>query len=540
MSKLLPRNSNHPPIMTIGKSPNVIRCLQPPSSRRFLSSLLGAEQLPSIAPKPSINVKHIRQNPERYADNCIARNYKDQAANPSKIVRLFDEWKELQRQGRGFREKNNEIRTKLSHAKTFSGREANDNADEHPRESYLEEARVLKQQIGVIESKEEQFTDEIDRLAAELPNLTSSETPSGREPKVIGYINDQLEFDGSSSGRLWRNHVQIGHDFDLLDLAGAATTTGWGWYYLKNEAALLEQALVQYALSVAIKHGFVVVSPPSMVYSHIAAACGFRPRDQSGEQQVYAIQQSEKYQGTAKPDHSLAGTAEIPFASLKANSMMEEADLPLRIVGSSRCFRAEAGARGVETKGLYRVHEFTKVEMFGWTLPGAETELFDLMLTVQTEILQNLGLHCRILEMPAFDLGASAIRKRDIEAFFPSRRDKDAGWGEVTSVSICTDYQTRRLATRVRSSSGSGGSSSEAAMASSTSSKSTSTSLSQGKTDFPSTVNGTAVAVPRIVAALLENGWREEEGWVVVPEVLWPWMHGVEVIKKKRHSADKD
>lgn len=501
--------------MTLGKkTPNFRRFLQPSSRRCFVSSLPGSEQLPSIAPKPSINIKHIRQNPERYADNCIARNYKDRAANPSKIVRLFDDWKELQRQGRGLREKNNDIRTKLSHAKTFSGREANDHADDHPRESHLEQARVLKQQIGEIESREEQLVDEIDRLAAELPNLTSSETPSGREPKVVGYINEHLELVNSSSSRTWRNHVQIGNDLDLLDFAGAATTTGWGWYYLKNQAALLEQALVQYALSVAIKHGFMIVSPPSMVYSHIAAACGFRPRDQSGEHQVYAIQQSEKHQGTSKPDHSLAGTAEIPFASLKANSTIEVADLPLRIVGSSRCYRAEAGARGVETKGLYRVHEFTKVELFGWTLPGAETELFDSMLAIQTEILQALGLHCRILEMPAFDLGASAVRKRDIEAYFPSRRDKDAGWGEVTSASICTDYQTRRLATRMRSDAPQNG--------------------SHGKTDFPFTVNGTAVAVPRIIAALLENGWREKEGWVVLPEVLRPWMDGVEVIKKRR------
>jgi seryl-tRNA synthetase len=136
------------------------------------------------------------------------------------------------------------------------------------------------------------------------------------------------------------------------------------------------------------------------------------------------------------------------------------------------------------------------------------------MVAIQTEILQNLGLHCRVLEMPAFDLGASAVRKQDIEAYFPSRRDKDAGWGEVTSVSICTDYQTRRLATRVRT---------DASMG-----------ASQGKLDFPSTVNGTAVAVPRIIAALLENGWREKEGCVVVPEVLWPWMHGVKIIKKRR------
>lgn len=485
------------------------------SNRRgFSLSALHFDAIPSNAPKSAINIKHIRQNPDLYSQNCVNRNYRAQSDNPFKIVKLFDEWKNLQRGGRGLREKNNDIRTKLSHAKTFSGRDANDNADSFPRESHLEEARVLKRQIGQIEAQEEHLINEMESLAADIPNLTSNETPLGQEPKVLGYINDHPAPSSSTFDHTWRNHVHIGNDLDLLDFAGAATTSGWGWYYLKNEAALLEQALIQYALSIARKHGFVVVSPPSMVYSHIAGACGFRPRDQNEEQQVYTIQQSEKYEGKGKPDLSLAGTAEIPFASLKANSTMDETDLPLKIVGSSRCYRAEAGARGLETKGLYRVHEFTKVEMFAWTLPGSEVELFEQMVAIQKEILGNLGLHCRILEVAAEDLGASAVRKQDIEAYFPSRREKDNGWGEVTSASICTDYQTRRLATRVRND--------------------TSNNLSQGKTDFPSTINGTAVAIPRVIAALLENGWQHKESCVAVPEVLWPWMHGVEVIRKRR------
>lgn len=496
---------------------------------QFTTSTSRHEPLSSIAPKPTIDIKHIRQNPELYSQNCIDRNYKSQSESPFKIVKLFDEWRTLQRSGRGLREKNNEIRTKLSHAKTFSGREADDKADDHPRESHLEEARELKQQIGQIEAKEELLTEEIHHLAAELPNLTSQETPVGRDPKIIGYINDHPESTSSSSDRIWRNHVHIGNVLGLLNFAGAATTSGWGWYYLENEAALLEQALIQYALSVAMKHGFMVVSPPSIVYSHISSACGFRPRDLSGEQQVYTMQQSEKHHGTGKSDLSLAGTAEIPFASMKANTTLEETELPLRVVGSSRCYRAEAGARGVETKGLYRVHEFSKVEMFGWTLPDKEVELFDSMLSIQKEILQNLGLHCRILEMPSTDLGASAVRKQDIEAYFPSRREKHDGWGEVTSASICTDYQSRRLATRFRSSHNNSD-------ASSTSSAANSSTLTHvgNKTDFPSTVNGTALAVPRIIAALLELNWNEKDSTVAVPAVLAPWMHGIDIIKKRR------
>lgn len=470
------------------------------------------ESLPSIAPRPSLNIKHIRQNPELYSQNCLERNYKAQSDSPFKIVKLFKKWLLSQKSTRGLREKSNAIRTQLSHSRTFSGIEGEAQDGQGKQKTLLvEEAQDLKKQLSAIEALEGQLNNEIEDLAAELPNLTSDQTPRGDEPKVLGYINEHSNPPSTSHDRIWRNHVHIGTEFDLLDFAGAATTSGWGWYYLKNEAALLEQALIQYAVRVAMQHGFTVVTPPSMVYSHIAAACGFRPRDQSGEQQVYDTQQSGRDQEKGKPSHSLAGTAEIPLAGMKADAAVDRADLPIQVVGPSRCYRAEAGARGVETKGLYRVHEFTKVEMFAWTAQGGEDEAFRSMLSIQQEILQNLGLHCRILEMPSTDLGASAVRKQDIEAFFPSRREKHGGWGEVTSTSICTDYQTRRLNTRVRNPAG-----------------------SQTKMDFPSTVNGTALAVPRVLAALLENGWDEKEVCVRIPEVLWPWMHGMQIIKKKR------
>ncbi|KLJ06979.1 seryl-tRNA synthetase [Blastomyces silverae] len=236
----------------------------------------------------------------------------------------------------------------------------------------------------------------------------------------------------------------------------------------------------------------------------------------------------------------------------------KESQLPMKMVGVSRCFRAEAGARGADTRGLYRVHEFTKVELFGWAMPDSPgedttskakpaangkseggavtaTTLFDDILALQTEILTALNLPCRVLEMPAHDLGASAARKQDIEVLFPSRMassnsssstenattsnvtsnndiDVESGWGEVTSASICTDYQTRRLGTRLKSDAGGGA----------------------GK--FPHTVNGTAMAVPRIIAALLEHGWDAKKGVVVLPEVLRTWMGGRGVIGGKEEG----
>lgn len=416
------------------------------------------------------------------------------------------------------REQNNHLRTKLAHSRTFSGQERDGVglSTVQDRESLLEEARQLKAQISDIEAGEARLSAEMDGLAVQLPNITGPDTPIGNEAKLLGCINDHPEPVPSASDRVWRSHVHIGQELELLDFAAASTTSGWGWYYLTNEAALLELALVQYALSVARERGWKMVSPPSIVYSHIAAACGFRPRDQNGEQQVYALQQTEKDKERGKPELSLAGTGEIPLAGMKANQVLEEEELPLKVVGVSRCYRAEAGSRGMDTKGLYRVHEFTKVEMFAWTLPDEpqagvshSKNVFAEMVEIQKDILEALGLHCRILEMPSTDLGASATRKQDIEAYFPSRREKDDGWGEVTSASICTDYQARRLGTRVR------------------------TDKFGRKLEWPHTVNGTAMAIPRVLAALLENGWDEKEMCVRIPVVLQPWMGGMEVIRKK-------
>lgn len=479
---------------------------------------------PSFAPKPTVDIRHIRNAPGLYEQNCLDRNYKSQAKHSWRILELHDQCQEQQKQTRKLREHNNAIRRQLVNAIARTDDAGVVDGPPLSREQLLEQAKQLKAQLAQVESKEKEMQDEIDRLALELPNLSSTYTPNGDVPEVIEYIGEHPAQLSSTSDRVWQSHVYVGSELDLLDFQASATTSGWGWYFLKNEAALLEQALIQYALSVAMKRGWRAVSPPSMVYSHIAAACGFQPRDQNEEQQIYAIAQPEK--DKAKPTLVLAGTAEIPIAGMKANTILEEADLPLKVIGASRCYRAEAGARGIDTKGLYRVHEFTKVEMFAWTMPDHTSDdhfaesstshsqlLFHEMVSIQKEILSSLNLHCRVLEMPATELGASATRKIDIEAFFPSRREKDRGWGEVTSASICTDYQSRRLATRVK------------------------TDRFGRKHEWPHTVNGTALAVPRVLAAIMEAGWDEQSSSMNIPEVLRPWMGGLERIVKKTQSS---
>ncbi|KAK5126122.1 hypothetical protein LTR85_011477 [Meristemomyces frigidus] len=461
---------------------------------------------PSFAPKPTLNLKHIRQNPGLYEQNCVDRNYAPYARNGWRILELHEKLVARQREVVELRQRNNVISKEL---KGGAG----------GKTALVEEAKALKGRLAEYEKHEKDAQEEMEQLALELPNLSSLSTPTGEHPELLGHING----DAPPANHSGKSHVEIGRELDILDFEASAITSGWGWYFLKNEAALLEQALIQYALSVAMRRGWQVMTPPSLVYSHIASACGFMPRDQNGETQIYSIGQQE---GAEKASLVLAGTAEIPFAGSQANKTLSESDLPLKAIGPSRSYRAEAGARGVDTKGLYRVHEFTKVEMFAWATPptpdsggfgdGDEAQqtqaelVFDEMISLQKEILSSLGLHARILEMPTTDLGASATRKIDIEAFFPSRTSIDDGYGEVTSASICTDYQARRLNTKVR--------------------------LEKGdvKSAFTHTVNGTAMAVPRVLAALLENGWEEKTRSVRVPEVLRRWMPGeIERIRPK-------
>ncbi|KAH7396543.1 seryl-tRNA synthetase [Phaeosphaeria sp. MPI-PUGE-AT-0046c] len=470
---------------------------------------------PSFAPKPTVDIKHIRQNPGLYEQNCIDRNYAAHSKSSWRIIELHEQWQASQQNARSLRERNNRIKAQMAQAAARM-KEAGGAQDAPARQGIIGQAKELKAELAAIEAQETQLQEEIEGLAQDLPNLSSVHTPVGADAEVVGYINEHLSPAKANLDRAYKSHIDVGQELGILDFSGAAQTSGWGWYFLVGDGAMLEQALVQYALSVARKKGWKPVAPPSLVYSHIASACGFQPRDQNGEQQVYAIEQPEK--DKSKPQLALAGTAEIPLAGMKANQVIEGSELPLKTVGVSRCYRAEAGARGADTKGLYRVHEFTKVEMFAWTSPDnvgdehfaspsrADSEkIFEEMLSMQQEILEALGLHCRILEMPTTDLGASATRKRDIEAFFPSRRNKDEGWGEVTSTSMCTDYQSRRLQTRTRI---------------------------NGKLEFPHTLNGTALAVPRVLAAILENHWNESEGSVTIPEALRPFMGGQAKIQK--------
>ncbi|RMJ24033.1 seryl-trna synthetase [Aspergillus sp. HF37] len=483
-----------------------------PARRPFTSSSICREVIrPATAPKPTPEVKHIRQHADLYVQNCLDRNYPSHAEYPPRIQQLSDESRRLDQDLRAPRSRIKQLEqtiAKLARQNAQQQPEAGTGSNEELAR-LRSEAQQLKDESQAMTSRKSTCADEIYRLALSLPNLSSSDTPVGHDPRLVNYLNFDPENPPEWAARpdpAGRSHVNIGTSLSLLDFTSSSTSTGWG--------------------CVARRHGWKPVSPPSIVYSYIAEACGFQPRDQHNEQQIWTIEQSDK--DKSKPPRSLAGTAEIPLAAMYAGRDIPAAELPIKLVGASRCYRAEAGSRGVDTKGLYRVHEFTKVELFGWSdAPESAAEsgnsdsdaLFSSLLAIQTEILSSLNLPCRVLEMPSTDLGASASRKQDIEVLFPSRLRLDnapacgnladsPAWGEVTSASVCTDYQSRRLGTRVR-----GGASKESR--------------------FPHTVNGTAMAVPRVLAAILETGFDPGSGGVVVPPVLRSWMDGLEVIGKK-------
>jgi seryl-tRNA synthetase len=268
---------------------------------------------------------------------------------------------------------------------------------------------------------------------------------------------------------------------------------GSNFYYLKNEAALLEMALCQYAVSRLVPQGFVPIATPDIARDAILDGIGFAPR--GPETQVYSIE------GT---DLSLVGTAEITLGGYHSDEILDAAQLPLKYLGLSHCFRTEAGAYGKESRGLYRVHQFTKAEMFVICRPGDSAAMHEMIRSLEEELYQGLNIAYRVVNVCSGDLGAPALKKYDLEAWMPGR----GGYGEVTSCSNCTDYQSRRLNIRFRPEPG-------------------------AAPQFVHMLNGTAMAVSRALIAIYEN-YQQVDGSIAIPSALVPWMAGIERIPVRR------
>ncbi|KAI0824999.1 seryl-tRNA synthetase [Trametes gibbosa] len=460
-------------------------------------------------PKPRLDYRDVSENVVFKSHNAFNRKAVLPVGAIQTVSRLYEEQKAL----------SNELNAKRHMRLTISDQIRTFAKDPQLKQSVLERAKALKAEISRLEVRAARLEDELYALALAIPNDTHPDVPIGPESTAITLSTHGPE---PLPATPTRDHVSICRALDLIDLEAGATVTGSSWYYLKNEGALLELALVNYALSVAMRHGFTPVTTPDVVRSDIARRCGFQPRDpvDGAASQMYHLMHSADPAAAESHHHPelvLAGTAEIPLAGMFANKIMAAGELPLKVVGLGRAFRAEAGARGADTRGLYRVHQFTKLELFVVSEEEKSEEMMAEMRQLQTEIFEGLGLSFRVLEMPTEELGASAYRKYDAEAWMPGR----GSWGEISSTSNCTDYQARRLHIRYRR---------QAATSSTPSAEHV---PAQPALPFAHTLNGTAAAVPRLIVALVENGAVFDDAGKAVglrlPKVLQPFWVGANV-----------
>ncbi len=423
-----------------------------------------------------IDVKELRERKEEIALNIINRGMK---VDLDAILELQEKRSELLNITENIRRERNENATKMKNRLT-----------PEERSILIEEGKRLKEELAIQDVALSQTENEFTTLAKQIPNYAHPSAP-------VGFLDkDNLEIKKWGEPRKFnftpKDHVELGESLDLIDFESATRVSGAKFYYLKNEAVLLELALTRYAIDILRSHNFTLTITPDIAKEEIVEGIGFNPRGE--ESNIYTIEGT----GTC-----LVGTAEITLGGYHAGSILKEEDLPLRYAGLSHCFRREAGGAGQYSKGLYRVHQFSKVEMFVYCTPEQSEHIHQQLLTIEEEIYRGLEIPYRIVDTCTGDLGAPAYRKFDIEAWMPGRGEHGE-YGEVTSTSNCTDYQSRRLQVRYKT--------------------------QDGSTSFVHLLNGTAIAISRAIVAVLEN-FQQSDGSISIPPALIPYM-GINKIKK--------
>ncbi len=415
--------------------------------------------------------KFIVENAAKVKENCAARGVK---ADVDRFVELDTTRRQSQAKIEELNRQSNEVAKGIGKAK-----------DPAEREAKKEEGRQLRELIGAIEQELTALAEQMDAIQRGIPNMTHPEAPRGAGDdaniEVAKGKTPLPKFDFTPV-----DHVALAEKLDLVDFEGGAKVTGHGFYFLKNEAVLLELALQRYAIDLLMGEGFTPTITPDLARNEVLHGTGYIPR--GPETQIYSI---------ADSDLSLVATAEITLGGLLSEQILEAEELPLKYCGISHCYRTEAGAGGRASRGLYRVHQFTKVEMFAFTLPDQSDAMLETIRALECRIFDGLGIPYRVIDTCIGDLGGPAYRKYDLEAWMPGRGERGE-YGEVTSTSNCTDYQARRLNIRFRRKGEKG-------------------------TQFVHTLNGTAVAISRAIVAILEN-YQQADGSVLVPEVLRKWV----------------
>jgi seryl-tRNA synthetase len=412
--------------------------------------------------------KFIVDNADLVELNCRNRNAK---ADVQALLAMESRRRSLATEVQDLNRRANEVSKTIGQAKSAEEREAR-----------KEEGRQLRQQKDAVQAEHDRLDAEITAIQGTIPNMSHPDAPVG--------VDDQANLElrrGRYAPREFEftplDHVQLGEKLDLLDLEGGARTTGHGFYFLRNEAVLLELAFQRYALEVLTAEGFTPMITPDLARDEIIQGTGYIPR--GPETQIYSVENSGL---------SLVATAEITLGGLYADQTVDADSLPIKLCGVSHCYRTEAGAHGRATRGIYRVHQFTKIEMFAFTLPQQSDDMLDHLCDLECRLFDGLEIPYRVVDTATGDLGGPAYRKFDLEAWMPGRSQ----WGEVTSTSNCTDYQARRLNARYKIKGEKG-------------------------THFVHTLNGTAIAVSRAMIAVLENH-QQADGSVRIPEALRAWV----------------
>ena len=424
-----------------------------------------------------LDIKFIRENKEAVKKNCQLRNIK---CDIDRLLELDKKRRKLIGEIGDIREERNKLTHEFKDQIKLS----------ESLEVSVKRGKNFKEKLEKLNLDFEKIEKEYKDLLIKVPNMSHPDAPVGRddsENKEIERYGEPPKFNFEPKG-----HEELMTALDLIDFERGAKVAGAKFYFLKNEAVFLEQALVNYTLKTCLQENFMPFITPDLAKDEVLFGVGFNPRGE--ETQIYSIENT---------DLNLVATAEVTMGGYHMNETIPEEKLPLKYVALSHCFRTEAGSYGRHSAGLFRVHQFTKVEMFAYTLPEKSEEMHTYFKDIEIKIFKGLGIPFRVVDICTGDLGGPAYRKYDLEAWMTSRN----GWGEVTSTSDTTDYQARRLNIKVK--------------------------RADGRKEFLHMLNGTAIAVSRALIAIVEN-YQQADGSVVVPEVLRRWMpENLEIIKRK-------
>ncbi len=426
-----------------------------------------------------LDIKLIRENPQLIRNNLEIRFEQEKIPILEEVIQTDQEWRISLDQLNTLRHEKNLLDKRIK-ALRSAGKDS---------QKDIGHSRGLAAKIRGLEEEVRSVKEKLDADMLKLPNLTHGSVPKGRTEEE----NAELRRWGGEPKFPFtpRDHINLGLQLDLFDLERGASVAGARWYYLKNQLVLLQMALMRFAMDKLVQHGFTPIYPPAMIRERVMQGAGFLP---DGREDIYKIEGEDLY---------AVGTSEQALAGLHEGEILEASQLPLRYGGISPCFRTEVGSHGRDTKGIFRVHQFEKVEMFAFTLPEESWGEHERMISIAEELFQDLKVAYRVVNVCTGELSSVVAKRYDIEAWLPGQKK----YREVVSCSNCTDYQARRLGIRYREAPGK-------------------------PTNLVHTLNSTALASSRTLIAIMEN-YQTADGKIAIPDVLRPYLPGLSSIQKK-------